>query len=260
MTAPASTSPNSRPVVRRLVWRATIGVFVAWLSVPAVEARAADECAGAAAAFTCAPVPTDPGPRQRALEALDRAGRAAVAAHDAAAAVEHFGCLLREDPTAATAGNLAVVLRETNRLDEAVAAARCAETLAAPGPVRDRARQRREEIEQRRAESAPPAPATPPAAITAVAPPPAAPVQATPSRPWAPLAFVTAAVAATGAGVLYVLARDRAGRFETEQTEQGYTARARELRGSAQSLRTASLVSLGVGLATGLTGMLLVRF
>ena len=87
--------------------------------------------------------------RREALQTLDAEGRRRVSRGDSAGAAQSFGCLVADDPTPEAAGNLAVVLREQGNLGDALLAARCAEDLAPPGPARDRARTRREEIEHR---------------------------------------------------------------------------------------------------------------
>jgi hypothetical protein len=218
--------------------------------------------------------------RHEALQALDAEGRRRVGRGDYAGAAQVFGCLVEVDPTPEAAGNLAVVLREQGDLGDALLIARCAEDLAPPGPTRDRARARREELERRLGLPATPsreggeavrrAAALPPVAI---APGPSGPVpgaldlRASPAQPpqvshhRAAVATLAAGAAALIAGgVLYALAHDRARQFDEEQQSSGFTDRARTLRSDAHSLQTASWITGGAGLAAAAVGGVLFAF
>jgi hypothetical protein len=211
---------------------------------------------------------------------------------DLAGAAQAFGCLVADDPTPEAAGNLAVVLREQGNLGDALLAARCAEDLAPAGPARDRARTRREEIEHRLGmpPSAPAgaagaragaagAPVDPAAVMLAPLPPPPAagapdlraPSSSPSSSPspspllgsfrrsgYATLAVGGAALIAAGA--LYAVARDRAHQFDDEQQRNGYSDRARGLRGDAQTLETATWINVGVGVVAAAVGGVLLTF
>jgi hypothetical protein len=219
----------------------------------------AQTCPLVPAGLSCAPLPDNAARRHDALQALDDAGRASAARGDYPAAARAFGCLVEDDPTPGSAGNLAVVLREQGLLGDALLAARCAERLATDDPGRERARVRREEIERRLGLAPePPAPAAG-VLLPAPAPPPAV-EPPRPRRAWGYAALAGGAAAGFGAGVLYLLARDRSRQFDDEQLATGFSPRARDLRDSAATLETWSWVGVGAGLALALTGVALLRF
>ncbi len=271
---------------RRVTPASLVGLVLGFALVVAVPARArAQATAGVAvcprvpAGLRCAPLARDGWVRREALQALDADGRRRVARGDFAGAAQAFGCLVEGDPTPESAGNLAVVLREQGDLGGALLVARCAEDLAPPGPTRDRARSRREEIEHRLGlpTSRPPSAASSEAhrdAIMAVVEPTAAPTRsaaldlraqanAPASRSYHRVAYVplVAGVAALIAGgVLYALARDRAHQFDQEQQTNGYSDRARNLRSEAQGLQLASWISGGAGVVAATAGGVLLTF
>jgi len=241
-------------------------------------------CPRVPAGLRCAPLPKDGWVRREALQALDAEGRRRVARGDFAGAAQAFGCLVEGDPTPESAGNLAVVFREHGDLGDALLVARCAEDLAPPGPLRERARSRREEIEHRLGlPSSLPAPVasneahrdtTTPAALTtastaagASSPPPALDLRAPASEP-APHSYhragyvplIAGAAALIAGGVLYALARDRAQQFKQEQQANGYSDRARNLRSEAQDLEVASWISGGAGAVAAAVGGALLTF
>jgi hypothetical protein len=230
------------------------------LVVATSSSARAQSCALVPARSDCAPLTMGPADRRAALETLDQAGRAATASGDYAAAGRAFGCLVQDDPTPESAGNLALVLREQGQLVEALRAARCAEELATDGATRERARARRADIERRLTlapAAAPPADAT--LSIAAVAPATPQPA-ARPRRTWGWAALGLGAAAGVTAGALYLVARDRAQAFDDEQVASGFSPRARNLRDQATALETGSWISAGVGLAAALAGGLLLTF
>jgi hypothetical protein len=242
-------------------------------------------CPRVPAGLRCAPLPKDGWLRREAMQTLDAEGRRRVARGDYAGAAQAFGCLVEGDATPESAGNLAVVLREQGDLGGALLVARCAEDLAAPGPLRDRARARREEIEHRLGlpSSGAPDNAHRDAVMTAVEPagapaartgsqasdPPsrALDLRAPPPEP-APHSYHRTAYVPLGAGaaaliaggVLYALARDRAHQFDQEQQTNGYTDRARTLRSEAQNLEVASWITGGAGVLAAAAGGVLLTF
>lgn len=259
-----------------------LAVVVSLLALPA-RAQTADVCPRVPAGLHCTPLPRDGWLRREALQALDAEGRRRVGRGDYVGAAQVFGCLVEGDPTPESAGNLAVVLREQGDLGDALLIARCAEDLAPPGPTRDRARARREELERRLG-----LPATPPreggdAPRVAVAPSPppmvaapsaasGAPAGALDLRAAPPLppqvshhraavaTLAAGAAALIAGGVLYALAHDRVRQFDEEQQSSGFTDRARTLRGEAQNLQTASWITGGAGLAAAAVGGVLFAF
>jgi len=265
-----------------------LAVVMSMLALPArVRAETADVCPRVPAGLRCAPLPRDGWMRREALQALDAEGRRRVGRGDYGGAAQVFGCLVEGDPTPESAGNLAVVLREHGDLGDALLIARCAEDLAPPGPTRDRARTRREELERRlglpattareggdpqRLAVAPPAPLPlSPAGASASgasgSPPGALDLSASPaqqpqvSHHRAALATLAAGAAALIAGgVLYALARDRTRQFDEEQQSTGFTDRARTLRNDAQNLQTASWITGGAGVAAAAMGGVLFAF
>jgi hypothetical protein len=248
------------------------------------ESTPAAMCPRVPAGLRCAPLPKDGWVRREALQALDGEGRRRVAHGDLAGAAQAFGCLVEGDPTPESAGNLAVVLREQGDLGDSLLVARCAEDLAPLGPLRDRARSRREDIEHRLGlPTSPPAPVasddthpgttTPTAlptaqnAANANTAPPALDLRAPSDGPahrsyhragYVPL--IAGAAALIASGVLYALARDRAQQFDHEQQTNGYGDRARTLRSEAQNLELASWISGGAGAVAAATGGVLLTF
>ncbi len=263
-----------------------LAVIMSMLALPArARAQTADVCPRVPAGLRCAPLPRDGWVRHEALQALDAEGRRRVGRGDYAGAAQLFGCLVEGDPTPESAGNLAVVLREHGDLGDALLIARCAEDLALPGPTRDRARARREELERRL--GLPGTSAREGGDTPRVAPPstlPLSPAVASSSGAWgatpgaldlsaspAPqpqvshhrAAFATLAAGAAAliaGGVLYALARDRTRQFDEEQQSTGFTDRARTLRSDAQNLQTASWIAAGAGVATAAVGGVLFVF
>lgn len=263
------------------VWLAVVVSLLA--SQGRVRAQSADVCPRVPAGLHCVPLPRDGWMRREALQALDAEGRRRVGRGDYAGAAQVFGCLVEGDPTPESAGNLAVVLREQGDLGDAFLIARCAEDLAPPGPTRDRARTRREELERRLG-----LPATPPReggsasrVVVTPSPPPVVAIStpapaATPgaldlrtspvlepqvSQHRAAVATLAAGAAALIAGgVLYALAHDRARQFDEEQQSSGFTDRARTLRSDAQNLQAASWITGGAGLAAAAAGGVLFAF
>jgi len=181
-------------------------------------------------------------------------------------------------------GSLAVVLRERGFLNRALIAARCSESLSDEGPARARAQARREDLERR--VGAPRLPSPDEAARAEVEgspslPPPPLPLRRVASargestglsgargqpggaavaasraqgavvparfRHAARVAAVAGAVLLVGAGATYFLARSRSNDFQTEQTEHGYTQRARDLHDSAVSWQNVTTIGLGAG-------------
>jgi len=250
------------------------------LSARARAQSAPAVCPRVPAGLRCAPLPKDGWVRREALQALDAEGRRRVARGDFAGAAQAFGCLVEGDPTPESAGNLAVVLREHGDLGDALLIARCAEDLAPLGPLRDRARSRREEIEHRLGlPTSPPAPVAPdearrePATLAALpsAQGAADPNAASPAldlRAPAPRSYhragyvplVAGAAALIAGGVLYALARDRARQFDQEQQANGYSDRARTLRSEARDLEVASWISGGAGAVAAAAGGVLLTF
>ena len=275
-----------RVEIGRRVTRASLVVLALGLAL-STRARAEPApttmCPRVPAGLRCAPLPKDGWVRREALQALDAEGRRRVARGDLAGAAQAFGCLVEGDPTPESAGNLAVVLREQGDLGDSLLAARCAEDLAPLGPLRDRARSRREDIEHRLGlPTSPPAPAsddTHPGTVTptALSPsqnagnantaPPALDLRAPSDEParrsyhragYVPL--IAGAAALIASGVLYALARDRAQQFNQEQQTNGYGDRARTLRGEAQNLELASWISGGAGAVAAAAGGVLLTF
>ena len=263
------------------LWLAVVALLL--VSPARARAEAADVCPRVPAGLRCAPLPRDGWVRREALQALDAEGRRRVGRGDYAGAAQLFGCLVEGDPTPEAAGNLAVVLREQGDLGDALLIARCAEDLSPPGPTRDRARVRREELERRLGLPATPpreggealsrAAAPPPSPPVAIAPGPSGPVpgaldlRASPAQPpqashhRAAVATLAAGAAALIAGgVLYALAHDRARQFDEEQQSSGFTDRARTLRSDAHNLQTASWITGGAGLAAAAVGGVLFAF
>ena len=270
--------------------RATPASLVVLALALALSTRARAESAPTAvcprvpAGLRCAPLPKDGWVRREALQALDAEGRRRVARGDFAGAAQAFGCLVEGDPTPESAGNLAVVLREQGDLGDSLLVARCAEDLAPLGPLRDRARSRREDIEHRLGlPTSPPAPvasddthpgtATPAALPTAqnrgerehslrlwiCARLPTSPARRSSHRAgYVPL--IAGAAALIAGGVLYALARDRAQQFNQEQQTNGYGDRARTLRSEAQNLELASWISGGAGAVAAAAGGVLLTF
>ena len=266
-------------MARANAWRIAAGLLLVLVLPAGVRAQL---CPRVPAGLRCAPLPKDGWVRREALQALDVEGRRRVARGDYAGAAQAFGCLVEGDPTPESAGNLAVVLRERGDLGGALLVARCAEELAPPGPTRDRARIRREDIEHRlglpgtpsaggagateehpdlaaaavaRAPSA--AAATVPTLSLPAPPPPA------PARSYRRPGYLTLGVglaALIGGGIVNALARDRAHQFDDEQQRSGYTDRARSLRSEAQRLETASWISAAAGLAAAVVGGVLLTF
>jgi hypothetical protein len=254
-------------------------MLATWLAPGArAHAQAGGVCPRVPAGLRCAALPREGWGRREALQTLDAEGRRRVSRGDLAGAAQAFGCLVADDPTPEAAGNLAVVLREQSNLGDALLAARCAEDLAPPGPARDRARTRREEIEHRL--GMPPSPPTgaagvpvdPNPVVLAPLPPPAAAsvdLRAPSPSPSPSLgsfrrsAYATLAVGAAAlitGGVLYALARDRAHQFDDEQQRNGYSDRARSLRSDAQGLETATWIGAGVGVVASAVGGVLLTF
>jgi hypothetical protein len=270
--------------------RATPASLVVLALALALSTRARAESAPTAvcprvpAGLRCAPLPKDGWVRREALQALDAEGRRRVARGDLAGAAQAFGCLVEGDPTPESAGNLAVVLREQGDLGDSLLVARCAEDLAPLGPLRDRARSRREDIEHRLGlPTSAPAPgasddtrsgtATPAALPTAQnaadanTAPPGLDLRAPSDEPrrrsyhrvgYVPL--LAGAAALIAGGVLYALARDRAQQFNQEQQTNGYGDRARTLRNEAQNLELASWISGGAGAVAAVAGGVLLTF
>lgn len=269
--------------------RATPASLVVLALALALSTRARAEsapttvCPRVPAGLRCAPLPKDGWVRREALQALDAEGRRRVARGDFAGAAQAFGCLVEGDPTPESAGNLAVVLREHGDLGDSLLVARCAEDLAPLGPLRDRARSRREEIEHRLGlPTSPPAPVasddTHPGTATPAALPtaqnaanantaPALDLRAPSDEPghrsyhragYVPL--IAGAAALIAGGVLYALARERAQQFNQEQQTNGYDDRARTLRNQAQNLELASWISGGAGAVAAAAGGVLLTF
>jgi hypothetical protein len=256
-------------------WRIAAGLLLA-VALPAEVG--AQVCPRVPAGLRCAPLPKDGWTRREALQALDAEGRRRVGRGDYPGAAQAFSCLVEGDPTPESAGNLAVVLREQGDLGSALLVARCAEELAPPGPARDRARARREEIEHRLGlPAAPPAgevareghpdlsplAAAAPAAAAAGAAVLSLPAPPPPARSYRRPAYVALGLgvaALLGGGIVYALARDRARQFDDEQQRSGYSERARTLRGDAQRLETAGWISFGAGLTAAAVGGVMLTF
>jgi hypothetical protein len=273
----------ARVEIGRRFTPASVLVVALALAFPArarAQSAAGAVCPRVPAGLRCAPLPKDGWVRREALQTLDTEGRRRVARGDLVGAAQAFGCLVEGDPTPESAGNLAVVLREQGDLGGALLVARCAEDLAPPGPLRDRARSRREEMEHRLglpvsppsrapddAHRAPVPTALPPASFSSPSPSPALDLRAPPNEP-APRSYhrtafvplVAGAAALIASGVLYALARDRAQQFDQEQQSNGYSDRARTLRSEAQNLEVASWISGGAGLVAAAAGGVLLTF
>jgi hypothetical protein len=277
----------ARVEIDRRVTPASLVVIVLALTL-AASARAASAptavCPRVPAGLRCAPLPKDGWVRREALQALDAEGRRRVARGDLAGAAQAFGCLVEGDPTPESAGNLAVVLREQGDLGDSLLVARCAEDLAPLGPLRDRARSRREEIEHRLGlPTSPPVPVAsndthPSTATPAALPPPQSAANTNTAPPaldlrapsgeparrsyrragYVPL--IAGAAALIAGGVLYALARDRAQQFNQEQQANGYSDRARTLRSEARDLEVASWISGGAGAIAAAAGGVLLTF
>jgi hypothetical protein len=240
-----------------------LGLAVALFALGSPALARAQSCPHLPAGARCAPLPDEGPARREALRALDAEGRAQVRAGDLAAAARAFGCLVEADPTPESAGNLTVVLREQGSLGDALLVARCAEQLSVAGPARERARDRREEIERRL--GLPPSASTSSAPVLIAAPNLTASATAEPSRPrarrgWSYAALAVGAATLIGSGVTYAFARARANQFADEERVSGYTDRARRLHDEAGTLELSSFIGFGVGAAAALTGVVLLRF
>jgi len=259
-------------------WRIAANLLLA-VALPA--GAHAQVCPRVPSGLRCAPLPKEGWVRREALQALDAEGRRRVGRGDYPGAAQVFGCLVEGDPTPESAGNLAVVLREQGDLGGALLVARCAEELAPPGPTRDRARARREEIAHRLGLPAtPPAVAVAPegqadlaavAAVPAGPPPASAPASmlSLPAPPPPParvyrrsgyVALGLGVAALIGGGIVYALARHRARQFDDEQQTSGYSDRARSLRAQAQRLETASWITVGAGVTAAAVGGVMLTF
>ncbi|HXI56748.1 MAG TPA: hypothetical protein VNO55_11855 [Polyangia bacterium] len=244
----------------------TSRITAAWttvfaLALAGVGAARAEQCPRLPAGLVCAPMPEEENARRELLRALDQEGRDAVSRGDYTIAASAFGCLVEADPTPESAGNLTVVLREQGAMGDALLMARCAEQLAASGPALERASARRLDIE-RRVGLAPPADAAvvAPSLVTAPARPGTAPAPARAHRTWGYAAVGLGAAVLIGSGVLYALARQRAGQFSDEQQANGYSDRARQLRDDTQTLQTGTWLAAGVGAAAAVAGSALLTF
>ena len=220
----------------------------------------AQQCPRLPASLVCAPTPDDPNARRELLRMLDLEGREAVSRGNYVVATAAFGCLVAADPTPESAGNLAVVLREQAALGDALLMARCAEQLAAPGPARERAEVRRLDIERRLGLA--PAVAAPgltqPVDLTVDRRAPVPP--SSQQRRWGYAALVLGATVLIGSGVLYAVARQRAGQFNDEQRANGYSDRARQLRDDTQTLEIGTWLGAGLGAVSAVAGGALLRF
>jgi hypothetical protein len=238
----------------------SIAIATTALVLGATGVARAQQCPRLPASLVCAPTPDDQNARRELLRMLDLEGREAVSRGNYVVATAAFGCLVAADPTPESAGNLAVVLREQAALGDALLIARCAEQLAAPGPARERAEVRRLDIERRLGLT--PAVAAPgltqPVDLAADR---RAPV--TPSgqqRRWGYAALVVGAAVLIGSGLLYGVARQRAGQFNDEQRANGYSDRARQLHDDTQTLEIGSWLGAGLGAVSAVAGGALLRF
>jgi hypothetical protein len=252
---------------------ATLG-HVAWAWLGDAPLARAGTCPRLPAELRCEPLPDEDLSRREALRALDVAGREAVSRGAFGEAATAFGCLVEGDPTPESAGNLAVVLREQGALGDALLIARCAEELAVPGPVLERARVRRREMELRLGlptDVVPVAVPVPgPATIGATALAPTVPTvveapaprsaRSRVDRRWSTAGLGIGAAVLLGSGILNAVARDRAQNFDQEQLTNGYTQQARSLRADARSLEVWSWVGASLGLASLATGGVLLVF
>lgn len=243
------------------------------ISLSPVRMAHAQACPRVMAGLICPPIAEQGEERQAALRALDLAGREAVTRADYGSAARAFGCLVQSDSTPESAGNLAVVLREHGGLGDALLIARCAEQLAGPGAVQDRARARREDIERRLGFAVPPArlPPAPQPTTTLASPmrPDAGESRhdAAPSpspmrirRGWSYVALAFGAAVLLGSVVVYGFAHARANDFQREQSTNGKTLLAEDLRQEARDLEIGSWIGAGVGLAAATTGGCLLTF
>jgi hypothetical protein len=234
----------------------------------------------------CPIMPHAGAARREALVVLDTEARSAASQGHYDIAASRFVCLFRADPQAETAGSLSVVLREQGLLPRALIAARCAESLSDEGPARERAQVRREDLERRvgaprvpspeeaaraeveeevRARPAPPPPPPPvrrvaqgrsTSAGVAIARSPSGGASSRSPEPVgsgryqraARVAAAAGGILLVGAGATYLLARNRASDFRTEQSTSGYTQRAQDLHDSALSWQRVSAIGLGAGL------------
>jgi hypothetical protein len=248
---------------------ATLGQ-VAWAWLAGAPLAQAGTCPRLPAELRCELLPDEDLARREALRALDVAGREAVSRGAFGEAVTAFGCLVEGDPTPESAGNLAVVLREQGALGDALLIARCAEQLAVPGAVLERARVRRREMELRLGLPTDVAPVPGPAtiggmALTTTIPsvvemPAPTPARSRVDRRWSTAGLGVGAAVLLGAGILNAVARDRAQKFDQEQLTSGYTQQARSLRADARSLEVWSWVGASLGLASLATGGILLVF
>ena len=249
-------------------WGSGLAVGLLVMLVSGVGARA-QGCPRVPAGLRCAPLSGDGAARREALQALDTDGRRRVGRGDLLGAAQAFGCLVEGDPTPESASNLTVVLRELGELGDALLVARCAEDLSSPGPGRDRARTRREEIERRlglRVLAASEIPAgasasaTWPSALDSQSTMPVAPPPARRYRGWSYAALGIGAAALVGGGVAFALARERASQFGAEQQRNGYSDRARSLRADAGALEIGGWVGAGLGVTAAAVGGVLLTF
>lgn len=255
----------------KLALWATLG-HVVWAWLGGAPLARAGTCPRLPADLRCEPLPDEDLSRREALRALDVAGREAVSRGAFGEAATAFGCLVEGDPTPESAGNLAVVLREQGALGDALLIARCAEQLAVPGAVLERARVRRREMELRLGlptDVAPvpvPGPATTRATSlattipTVVEAPTPMSAHGRVDRRWSTAGLGIGAAVLLGAGILNAVARDRAQNFDQEQLTRGYTQQARSLRADARSLEVWSWIGASLGLATLATGGILLIF
>jgi hypothetical protein len=248
---------------------ATLGQVV-WAWLGGAPLARADTCPRLPAELRCEPLPDEDLSRREALRALDVAGREAVSRGAFGEAATAFGCLVEGDPTPESAGNLAVVLREQGALGDALLIARCAEQLAVPGALRERARLRRREMELRLGLPSDVAPVLGPATMpatslattipTAVETPAPIPPRSGVDGRWSTAGLAIGAAVLFGAGILNAVARDRAQKFDQEQLTNGYTQQARSLRADSRSLEVWSWVGASLGLASLATGGVLLIY
>lgn len=248
-----------------LALSATLGLLV-WGSLGGAGAAHAGTCPRLPVELRCEPLPDEDLSRREALRRLDVAGREAVSRGAFAEAEAAFGCLVEGDPTPESAGNLAVVLRAQGALGDALLIARCAEQLSTPGAVRERARARRREMELRLGLPTDVAPIPDPGSLVTTTSTTSAEIPAPlPERPridrrWSTGGLAIGAAILLGAGIVNVVARDRAQKFDQEQLTSGYTQQARSLRADARSLEVWSWAGASLGVACLATGGVLLTF
>jgi hypothetical protein len=207
----------------------------------------------------------EPGLASLSLRDLDASARKGVQDGQLRLAEVQFACLLRRDLIHEHAMNLGLVRSSQGNNEGAYLALGCAVALAPNDTLREQLRQKqqalpltqiqKEQLQAIRPMRVVPAPEVSLPKISAT-PAPSSNL-ASSKLSWLPettiahVAAPTSIVTAVCAAAFFALASDRAQSFNDEQDRMGFSSRAVDLRSESHAWQTASLVSLGIAITSG---------